>query len=402
MEHSRRTLIRIWIVTAAVVAVAGWFAYQQLVRIAVLEGRGDMDQVFEDPTVLFSDPGVLGSSVERRAYEAVQQCMAAQGFNYRSPVAAESLDGLRDAQTGYGIAAGDTPADHVAFREDSLTGAEREAYEAALFGGGLDDSSSSRGCAARGAAILSSGSATLAALPYSIEDLQRAGLNHPAYREAQREWSACMKDRGYDYRTPDAIISDLTARLAAAGGDQARELAEEEREIAVADFDCRSRTLDAVIEEISTDLAPEFLEANRVELATLLPPGEVDLPGNLGTGDVQVTLRWEGDSDLDLEVTDPLGNRTSYRSGESVSASGGTLDVDANYPCGDVSADPIENVFWATDTAPSGTYQVEIVHRGCNTAAASFELIVQVRGRVVDRQFGSIENDGQFTTEFNG
>ena len=51
----------------------------------------------------------------------------------------------------------------------------------------------------------------------------------------------------------------------------------------------------------------------------------------LGTGDVQVTLRWAGRDDLDLAVMGPGGEMVFY--GNPEIASGGTLDVDANGGC---------------------------------------------------------------------
>ena len=48
----------------------------------------------------------------------------------------------------------------------------------------------------------------------------------------------------------------------------------------------------------------------------------------VGTGDVQVTLSWDTDSDVDLHVVDPSGEEIFY--GNRESASGGMLDLDSN------------------------------------------------------------------------
>ena len=52
----------------------------------------------------------------------------------------------------------------------------------------------------------------------------------------------------------------------------------------------------------------------------------------LGTGDVQATLLWNGDSDLDLHVTDPSGTDIYYLN--KTSSTGGQLDHDDIPACG--------------------------------------------------------------------
>jgi hypothetical protein len=69
-----------------------------------------------------------------------------------------------------------------------------------------------------------------------------------------------------------------------------------------------------------------------------------------GYGDVQVTLTWDNESDLDLHVIDPLGEEIFWL--YPGSTSGGILDYD------DVDGYGPENVYWPKSQAPSGTYQV--------------------------------------------
>jgi hypothetical protein len=89
----------------------------------------------------------------------------------------------------------------------------------------------------------------------------------------------------------------------------------------------------------------------------------------LGTGDVQVTLRWETSSDLDLAVTDPDGNTISY---DATSApNGGQLDVDSNAGCDAPTPTGVENVFWPEGGAPSGTYVISVTYyQDCAGAGA--------------------------------
>ncbi len=111
----------------------------------------------------------------------------------------------------------------------------------------------------------------------------------------------------------------------------------------------------------------------------------------LGTGDVQVTLRWRTKDDLDLAVKDPSGQTVFFR--EPKSPSGGELDVDSNADCVRTVANPVENVFWPTGGAPAGQYQVQVVlYRACEQPSNQarqipFTLTVLNKGR---------------TTTFNG
>jgi hypothetical protein len=106
----------------------------------------------------------------------------------------------------------------------------------------------------------------------------------------------------------------------------------------------------------------------------------------LGTGDVQVTLRWTGDSDLDLHVTDPDGFEISFSS--TSSPSGGQLDVDCipSSGCAD-SGEHVENVFWPTGGAPSGSYSAFVRNLG---EPADFTLTVIVGGEEISSDRGNL------------
>jgi len=102
----------------------------------------------------------------------------------------------------------------------------------------------------------------------------------------------------------------------------------------------------------------------------------------LGTGDVQVTLRWATTDDLDLAVTDPSGD-TTFFANPSV-PSGGQLDVDSNAGCGGTTRSPVENVFWPTGGAPQGEYMAAVnLFSRCEdtTGPISFEITILVQGQ---------------------
>lgn len=119
--------------------------------------------------------------------------------------------------------------------------------------------------------------------------------------------------------------------------------------------------------------------------------------GGLGTGDVQVTLRWQGEDDLDLHVTDPGGDEIYY--GNPSSSSGGQLDVDDTAGCGD-GGSHVENVFWPTGGAPSGTYSAQVEHfGGCDSGTTtSYTLEVRVGGSLVDSRTESVSPGGAGST----
>lgn len=79
----------------------------------------------------------------------------------------------------------------------------------------------------------------------------------------------------------------------------------------------------------------------------------------LQTGDIQVTLRWATEDDLDLIVVDPSGETISFFN--PAVSSGGQLDVDANAFCEESGFSPVENIFWPTGQAPSGAYSAYVL-----------------------------------------
>lgn len=111
------------------------------------------------------------------------------------------------------------------------------------------------------------------------------------------------------------------------------------------------------------------------------------------TGDVTVTLLWNGRSDLDLAVSCPNGDRLFFG---NAAACGGELDIDANRcqqsgmgPCTapgwSPTLNPVENAFFISEKAPRGTYRVEVQHFAYDPQEGSsvvpFALQVRQNGR---------------------
>lgn len=101
----------------------------------------------------------------------------------------------------------------------------------------------------------------------------------------------------------------------------------------------------------------------------------------LGTGDVQVTLRWDSADDLDLAVTDPRGD-TAFYNNPSI-ASGGQLDIDSNAGCTSSVQNPVENIFWDSSNTPNGRYVASVtLYQSCgdNQDPIPFELSITLDG----------------------
>jgi hypothetical protein len=117
------------------------------------------------------------------------------------------------------------------------------------------------------------------------------------------------------------------------------------------------------------------------------PTGQV-----LGRGDVQATLSWTGDCDLDLHVTDPSGTEIYY--GNPTSTTGGQLDVD-DIPVAGATGNHIENVFWPTGGAPRGSYSAFVRNLGGTVSSSCpYTLDIYVNGTRTAGNSGSLV-DGQ-------
>jgi hypothetical protein len=111
----------------------------------------------------------------------------------------------------------------------------------------------------------------------------------------------------------------------------------------------------------------------------------------LGTGDVQITLRWTSSADLDLHVVEPEGTEISY-SDPGPTPTGGQLDVDSNVGCEQEAS--VENVFWPEGDMPVGDYTVEIHGfsvEGCG--GGEYTLVAKVEGETVLDESGSVAED---------
>lgn len=117
----------------------------------------------------------------------------------------------------------------------------------------------------------------------------------------------------------------------------------------------------------------------------------VDCTPAPSTGDVQVLLSWNNYNDLDLIVTDPNSEYVWFKNPRV--SSGGQLEIDMNVEYPD-SKTPIENIYWSTNGAPNGTYNVYLLYykQHENASANPYKITVKY-GDKTDEYTGTIKNE---------
>jgi hypothetical protein len=94
-------------------------------------------------------------------------------------------------------------------------------------------------------------------------------------------------------------------------------------------------------------------------------------------GDIQVSVTWNTEADVDLHVVEPSGSEIYY--GSPTSGSGGILDIDANAACSTSSLTQ-ENIGWNAGKAPSGTYIVRVDYwDSCGAASTDYIVTISLR-----------------------
>jgi hypothetical protein len=158
--------------------------------------------------------------------------------------------------------------------------------------------------------------------------------------------------------------------------------------------------LDAVCELLAD--SPTCQEEPPDDTTTTTGVDETTTTIVLGTGDVQVTLEWGSNADLDLAVTDPNLERISFGS-PGPTSTGGELDVDSNVGCPADAGSGVENVFWPPGQAPAGLYTVEVNGFGVDNGSCgggAYVLTIRVQGEVVQTVEDSVADGETDTFEF--
>jgi hypothetical protein len=110
----------------------------------------------------------------------------------------------------------------------------------------------------------------------------------------------------------------------------------------------------------------------------------------VGTGEVQVSVSWDGDSDVDLHVIDPNDEEIYWD--QLTSSSGGQLDLDSNADC-ELDHKRNENITWSK--APPGEYIVRLdYYKNCDIAKTNYVVTVRVNGQPTKTFSGSFTGEG--------
>ena len=140
-----------------------------------------------------------------------------------------------------------------------------------------------------------------------------------------------------------------------------------------------------------------FVRVGDEELCKTLGDSPTCAVGELGSGDVQITLQWGSEADLDLHLFEPDGTEIWYEA-TGPTATGGSLDVDSNAQCEPGPA--VENVFWPTGSAPEGDYTVVVYgydftkDDGSSCGGGDYVLTITVSGEVQTYE-GTVGQDEQ-------
>ncbi len=121
---------------------------------------------------------------------------------------------------------------------------------------------------------------------------------------------------------------------------------------------------------------------------------------NLPAGDIEVTLLWETDADLQLLVRDPFGNSV-YDDVPNV-PSGGRITEQGNINCNIAPNQPVSYIYWPEDFLRVGAYEIEVWHQSeCGTfGPTTFTLFVVVDDELIFTDTISIVFNQRYVVSF--
>jgi hypothetical protein len=283
--------------------------------VGLVAGCGGDENKNEEPQELEEQLGFSRLGIMERQTQVegkIRDCMKAQGFDYVpvDPFAQQQAltgkarqseeDFIKDF--GYGVSTlfgrGSQQADPNDRIRNSLSSADRAAYDRALFGENpgvtfaeavdSGDFSELGGCTKQATYEVFGGGAVLNELVGKLDELDERIAQDQRMIKAQEKWSECMAEKGFRYEEPDEIDEDLTERFRAIVGVGVRpgatkpepgtsydraaltNLQREEVKIANDDLACEKREITPVERVVRPQYEATFREQNQ-RLLTRVP-----------------------------------------------------------------------------------------------------------------------------------
>lgn len=129
-----------------------------------------------------------------------------------------------------------------------------------------------------------------------------------------------------------------------------------------------------------------------------LPQQVLDL--ELPRGDIEITLTWNTNADLQLLVRDPFGNAV-FDDAPRIQ-SGGELVETGNINC-TISEVPVYYIYWPQGFLRIGSYEVEVWYQNecSDTRPVTFNLFIVVQGQTLYSDTGTIRFNERYLTSFS-
>ncbi len=243
--------------------------------------------------------------ITRKINESIQKCMKSEGFEYKIPPdpAAQFPTGSDTASQqafvkkwGYGISTTidvnkltSVDSDPNAAIVKKLSPADQKAYNKALIGGTstAGPTGDPKSCIAKAITVLGDFAKLTALFSKYESDVTKRIESNPKVVGAMKQWSACMKEKGFAYAKDGDVPGDISTRLAKITGgagtggggpfggsslDPAKvdkpglaKLQKEEIATAVRDFECTEKHL-KVRKTLKRDMDRDFITANQSDV----------------------------------------------------------------------------------------------------------------------------------------
>ena len=148
-------------------------------------------------------------------------------------------------------------------------------------------------------------------------------------------------------------------------------------------------------------IPPVCLDVSAVDAGGVVGPPECHVVQNapVGFSDVQVTVSWDSDADLDLHVADPNGDEVYFDT--FVVDSGGELDLTAGARC-TASGLRNEHIAWTGGAPPPGEYEVRVTYDdSCEEAETNYVVSVYNHGTTTTYS-GTFTGPGEYADRGTG